>query len=70
MHRVSADAKDDRNGRGRCLRRQSSGGAVGYDHRYTTADEIGCKRWQLIELITRIPILDHDVLALDVAGFL
>jgi hypothetical protein len=55
--RVNAGDKDDRYGRGRCLRRQSCGGTAGYDHRYTTADEIGCKRGQPVILIIRRTIL-------------
>jgi hypothetical protein len=68
--RVNAGDEDDGYGRGRCLRRQSCGCAAGYDHRYTTADEIGCKRRQPIISIIRITILDHHVLAHDIAGFL
>ena len=68
--RVTAGAKDDRYGRGRCLRRQRCGGAGGYDHRYAAADEIGCKRRQPIVLILRPAVLDRHVLALDIAGFL
>jgi hypothetical protein len=44
--RVTAGQKDDRYGRGRCLRRQRCGGAGGYDHGYAAADEIGCERRQ------------------------
>jgi hypothetical protein len=36
----------------------------------TTADEIGCERRQPINLVLRIAILDRNVLALDIAGFL
>jgi hypothetical protein len=50
--RVNAGDKDDRYGRGRCLRRQSCGGAGGHDHR-DAAGEIGCKRRQPIILIIR-----------------
>jgi hypothetical protein len=55
--RVRAGGKDDGYGPGRCLRRHRWGGAFGYDHRYAAANEIGCERWQPIELVLRVPIL-------------
>src|SRR6516225_6402138 len=67
-NRVSTGTKDDRNGRGRCLRRQGCDGVEGYDHGYAAADEIGCERRQSIILILRISILDRNVLALNVTG--
>ena len=69
-NRVNAGGKDDRNGRGRCLRRQRCGCAGGYDYRDAAADEIGRKRRQPIVLILCIPKLDRHVLAPDIAGFL
>jgi hypothetical protein len=41
--RIAGD-KDDRYGRGRCLRRQSCGGGCRYDYRYAAANEISGKR--------------------------
>ena len=41
---VTGGRKNDGYVRGRCLRRQRSGGAGGYDHGYAAADEIGCQR--------------------------
>jgi hypothetical protein len=67
---VTAGGKDDRYGRGRCLRRQRWLGAAGYDHRYAAVDEIGCKRRQPIVLIFRPAVFDRNVLALDIAAFL
>src|SRR6516165_5979508 len=68
--RVTAGGKNDRYGRGRCLRRQSCGGGVGYDHRYAAANEIGCERRQPIGLHLRPAVFDRHIMALDIAGFL
>src|SRR5262249_53014476 len=39
------------------------------DHHHLTAYQIGCEVWQSVGLVLRPAILDHDILALDVAGF-
>src|SRR5262245_26490683 len=39
------------------------------DHRHLTAYQIGCEVGQSVGLVLRPSILDHDILALDVAGF-
>src|SRR5215475_14072979 len=39
------------------------------NHRHLTAYQIGCEVGQYIVLVLRPAILDHDILALDVAGF-
>src|SRR5215472_10873171 len=39
------------------------------DHRHLTAYQIGCEVGQYVLLVLRPAILDHDILALDVAGF-
>src|SRR5215470_17285449 len=39
------------------------------DHRHLTAYQIGCEVGQSVSLVLRPAILDHDILALDVAGF-
>src|SRR5499427_2494969 len=39
------------------------------DHRHLTAYQIGCEVGQSVVLVLRPAILDHDILALDVAGF-
>src|SRR6476620_2495209 len=39
------------------------------DHRDLTAYQIGCEVGQYVVLVLRPAILDHDILALDVAGF-
>ena len=46
---------------------RAAGSAAAYDHGYAAADEIGRERRQSIELIFRIPILDRDVLTIDIA---
>ena len=67
--RVATGAKDDGYGRGRCLRRPRCGGAGGYEYRYASADEIGCKRREPIGLIFRPALFDRHVLALDISRF-
>src|SRR5215510_9655079 len=39
------------------------------DHRHLTAYQIGCEVGQSVVLVLRPPILDHHILALDIAGF-
>src|SRR5262245_5191046 len=39
------------------------------DHRHLTAYQIGCEVAQSVGLVLRPAILDHDILALDVADF-
>ena len=39
------------------------------DHGHLTAHQIGCEVGQSVDLVLRPAILDHDILALDVAGF-
>src|SRR5262245_37470672 len=39
------------------------------DHGHLTAYQIGCEVGQSVGLVLRPAILDHDILALDVAGF-
>src|SRR5262245_4910002 len=39
------------------------------NHRHLTAYQIGCEVGQYVLLVLRPAILDHDILALDVAGF-
>src|SRR5262249_39779491 len=39
------------------------------DHRHLTAYQIGCEVGQYVVLVLRPAILDHNILALDVAGF-
>jgi hypothetical protein len=68
--RVTASTKNNGYGRGRCLRHDRCTGAGSYDYRDAAADEIGCEYRQPIVLVLRKSILDHHVLALDIAGFL
>ena len=67
--RVFADAEDDRDRRGRSFGRKR--GRIGErgDHGHATAHEIGHERWQAIILALQPVVLNHYVLALDVAGF-
>jgi hypothetical protein len=68
-HRVLADAEDDRDRRGRSFgRKRGSIGERG-DHGHATAHEIGHERRQAIVLAIQPVVLNHYVLALDVAGF-
>src|SRR5215510_343221 len=39
------------------------------DHRHLTAYQIGCEVGQYVVLVLRPAIFDHNILALDVAGF-
>src|SRR5262245_13499962 len=39
------------------------------DHRHLTAYQIGCEVGQSVVLVLRPAILDHHILALDIAGF-
>jgi hypothetical protein len=39
------------------------------DHRHLTAYQIGCEVRQSVVLVLRPAILDHHILALDIAGF-
>src|SRR5215510_10732919 len=39
------------------------------DHRHLTAYQIGCEVGQYVVLVLRPAILDHNISALDVAGF-
>jgi hypothetical protein len=68
--RVTAGGKDDRYSRRRCFRGPRCLAGAGYDHRNAATDAIGCNYRQSIILVLRTPILDRNVLALDIAGFL
>jgi hypothetical protein len=69
LHRVDRHPEDDRNGRGRRLRRQRCGRAAGRnDHGHPAAYQIGSHLRQLI--VARSPtIFDLDVPAFDIPGF-
>ncbi len=68
--RWCADAEDDRDRRGRgfsherCLREAGGG-----NHGHALADEVGHQRGQAIVSAVQPVVVDHHVLALDVAGF-
>jgi hypothetical protein len=67
--RVSANAKGDRDRRGRSFGRKGRRIASRSDNCHATADEVGHERGQAIVLAAEPVVLDDDVLALDVAGF-
>src|SRR5262249_22877935 len=69
LHWILADAEDDRNRRGRSFGRKR--GSIGErdDHGHATAHEIRHERRQTIVLAIQPVVLNHYVLALDVAGF-
>src|SRR6516165_2009899 len=67
---VLADAEDDRDRCGRSLGRLSNGGLAGRsDNGYVPADEVSHECRQAIVSALQPVVLDHHVLALDVAGF-
>src|SRR6516162_2357725 len=55
--------------RSRRLGYNCRGDVMRSDHRHLTAYQIGCEVGQSLDLVLRPAILDHDILALDVAGF-
>ncbi|HJZ33565.1 MAG TPA: hypothetical protein VKF35_20765 [Hyphomicrobiaceae bacterium] len=70
LDRVSADAEDDRDRCGRSFGRLSaSGDARRSDNGDATANEVSHERRQAIVLPLQPVVLDHRVLAFDVAGF-
>src|SRR5262245_56725709 len=69
LNRVAGAYEDDRDRRSRRLGYNCRGDVMRSDHRYLTAYQIGCEVGQSVVLVLRPAILDHDILALDVAGF-
>src|SRR5262245_62065971 len=69
LNRVAAGYEDDRDRRSRRLGYNCRGDVMRSDHRHLTAYQIGCEVGQSLDLVLRPAILDHDILALDVAGF-
>jgi len=70
LDRVLRDAEDDRNRRGGSFGREGTIAEAGCsDHGHTTADELSHERRQAVVLAVQPVVLDHHVLALDVAGF-
>src|SRR5262245_34484952 len=67
---VVPDREDDRDRRGRSFGHERDRIATGRgDHRDATANEVGHERRQAIVLALQPVVLNHYVLALDVAGF-
>ena len=70
VDRVLREAEDDRNRRGGSFGREGTIAEAGCsDHGHTTADELSHERRQAVVLAVRPVVLDHHVLALEVAGF-
>jgi hypothetical protein len=69
LDRVFANAKDDRDRRGRSFGRKRTTSVGRGDHGHATADQIGNERRPAVELALQPMVLDHHVLALNVAGF-
>ena len=71
LHRVVADAEDDRGGRGRSFGHLGSivAGWRG-DDRHATTHEVRHERRKAIELALQPVVLHRYVLALEVAGFI
>jgi hypothetical protein len=67
-HRVVAAREDDRDRRGRGLGRHGRG-AIRRDHRHLATDQVGCHGRQPIVHAIRPAILDCDIAALDMTGF-
>src|SRR5262245_55772696 len=70
LDRVFGDAEDDRNRRGGGFGREGTSGEAGCsDHGHTTADEVSHERRKAVVMAGQPVVLDHHVLALNVAGF-
>jgi hypothetical protein len=70
LDRVFGNAEDDRNRRGGSFGREgSSGEARRSDHGHTTADEVSHEGRKAVVLAVQPAVLDHHILALDVASF-
>src|SRR5262245_41875094 len=67
--RVSANAKGDRDRRGRSFGCKRSRVANRSNNGDATADKVGHERWQAVVLAAEPAVLDGHVLALYVAGF-
>src|SRR5262245_47764049 len=69
LNRVAAGYEDYRDRRSRRLGYNCRGDVMRSDHRHRTTYQIGCEVGQSLDLVLRPAILDHDILALDVAAF-
>ena len=68
-NRVADGVEEDRDRRGRVLRRERRRvAALGHDHVDLAGDEVGGQRGQPINVALAPAIFDHHVLSLDVAG--
>jgi hypothetical protein len=69
-NRVGAGVENDRDRRGRVLRRERrSVTALGHDHVDLAGDEVGSQRGQPIKLTLGPAVFDRHVLSVEVAGF-
>ena len=68
--RVFADAEDDRDRRGGSFGRQGASAEAGCrDHGHAAVDEVSHDRGQAVVMAVQPVVLDHHVLALEVASF-
>src|SRR5262245_61684522 len=67
LDRIAADAKDNRDRRGRCLDHHRRNVVARVDHGHWLADEIGGQRHQAVILVFSVLVVDRDVAALDKA---
>jgi hypothetical protein len=70
LDRVLGDPEDDRDRRGGSFGREGTIAETGCsDHGHTNADELSHERRQAVVLAVQPVVLDHHILALDVASF-
>src|SRR6516165_124787 len=67
LDRIAADAKDNRDRRGRRLHHHRRNVVARVDHGHWLADEIGGQRHQAVILVFSVLVFDRDVAALDKA---
>src|SRR5215813_9097382 len=67
LDRIAADAKDNRDRRGRRLDHHRRNVVARVDHGHWLADEIGGQRYQAVILVFSVLVVDRDVAALDKA---
>src|SRR5215467_9092129 len=67
LDRIAADAKDNRDRRGRRLDHHRRNVVARVDHGHWLADEIGGQRHQAVILVFSVLVVDRDVAALDKA---
>src|SRR5262249_18468665 len=68
LDRVDAYRKNNRNGRGRCLRSDCRGERSRGDHVHSTTDQVRCQCWQPFVLAFRPTKFDCDVPTFDISN--